>query len=270
LPTNSTTSPEDNHTSKYLDLFKIGAQELAFQITLGDLQLFSDFKPFEFLLASQQPNLPSRIAEFTTKFNRLSQWVTRCIVFQEELDSRVATLGLFISVASALLVLKNFHSFMAVVAGLHQTPVSRLARTWKALPTRFTTEFEKMKQLTSLTNNKAQLRREIEKSQPPYIPFTGILLGDLAALNELPTTVNDQVNFIKCQAVAKILESFLASLPQRAATSYPAINQELQAALNGESEDCSDELYAQSVKLEAITPRLYKKSKRCSKSPDLI
>jgi len=70
--------------------------------------------------------------------NRLSIWVSSCILREPKIQKRRKVMGNMILLCQYLLSLRNYHSVMGVLAGLASSPVSRLKFTKRELPTKLT------------------------------------------------------------------------------------------------------------------------------------
>eukprot|EP01126_Amoeba_proteus_P029260 TRINITY_DN2884_c0_g1_i8.p1 TRINITY_DN2884_c0_g1~~TRINITY_DN2884_c0_g1_i8.p1 ORF type:complete len:556 (-),score=76.39 TRINITY_DN2884_c0_g1_i8:165-1832(-) len=186
----------------------IEPMEIAKQITLSDVIIFDRITLVDVL---QYDSDQSVLKLCSQRFNRMSQLITHTILFQKDNSTRVELIGSFISVANALFMMKNFHSFVSVISALQQNSICRLTDLWKQVPTKFISEYDKMVSVCSSFPKMPQLRRIIEISKPPYIPFTGTTVGDLSMISEVPTQEDGLINFQKCNTISKIIGLVLNS-----------------------------------------------------------
>ena len=119
------------------------------------------------------------MSQYIKNFNERSYWAATEIVFTPNLKQRVSVVKRMIHIAEKCLELNNFYSAMAIIAGLHQSSITRLRKTWKTLPSKFLDTFKKCTQLLSAEGNYRSYRSSLEKAVPPVNPYIGLYLKDL-------------------------------------------------------------------------------------------
>ena len=108
---------------------------IAQQITLVDHQIFCNIAISELLNKSwtrketKLKNSP-HICLLTERFNKAAQWVSSIIVQAVSLEERASLLRKMIMIAYTVAELNNHFSGMALLAGLNNSAVKRLHRTW--------------------------------------------------------------------------------------------------------------------------------------------
>ncbi|GAV27902.1 hypothetical protein PMKS-001370 [Pichia membranifaciens] len=121
------------------------------------------------------------ISNFVKNCNNLTHFTTYMIL-RKDSEERISAIQFFISLAEKLLSLKNFSSMTAIISGLGSTSISRLRKTWDAVPSFYVAKFQKMDNLMSIGKNYSEYRnilRFMETDDDPYLPFLGMYLSDL-------------------------------------------------------------------------------------------
>jgi len=165
-------APERPEKIQYMVL-EITADELARVMTLLDYELFSRIDPLEFyysIFKSKNKNI-SNLNTFVNRFNEINMWVITEICNKDNLHKRFYTIKKFIDVASLLVMLKNFNSAFAILSGLGNVAVTRMAQTWKKLNVASVQEFERLQLLMDPSRNMRKYRTTVLGSQAPLIPF---------------------------------------------------------------------------------------------------
>jgi hypothetical protein len=115
-------------------------QAVAQQLTLIERELFR--RVFQSELAMQPWAKPDRAARapnllrFIHWFNHVSSWVTTEVCHGASVKQRVAIVRVFLEVARYCLHHHNFNGVFEIVVGLMASPVARLKKTWKAMPSK--------------------------------------------------------------------------------------------------------------------------------------
>ncbi|OBS67814.1 hypothetical protein A6R68_03645, partial [Neotoma lepida] len=129
-----------------------------------------------------------------------------------ELSKRVQLLKKFIKIAAHCKEYKNLNSFFAIVMGLSNVAVSRLALTeeqqlaWtvfgakvmQKLPSKFKKFYAEFESLMDPSRNHRAYRLTAAKLDPPLIPFMPLLIKDMTFTHEgNKTFIDNLVNFEK-------------------------------------------------------------------------
>lgn len=119
----------------------------------------------------------------------------------------------FINVAEWCRKNGNFNTAMEIVSALAKTPVVRLKLTWKELSESVLKKYGPLRELLAPTTNYGTLRKlqteSIQKPNTPTIPYFGILLQDLLAVEEIETkTKSNLINFKKLRRLAYSFKYF--------------------------------------------------------------
>ncbi|KAI0455129.1 ras guanine nucleotide exchange factor domain-containing protein [Xylaria acuta] len=194
--------------------------ELARQITLKQMSIFSSIKPEE-LLGSQwmknggidSPNVKA-MSGFS---NDLSNLVADTILQHSEVKKRAAIIKQWIKIAHQCLELNNYDGLMAIVCSLNSSIISRLRKTWDIISHKRRELFRTLHAIVEPANNNKVLRARLQGHVPPCLPFLGMFLTDLTfvdignpATKQLPgVSLSGQgmtvINFDKHNRTAKII-----------------------------------------------------------------
>jgi hypothetical protein len=227
--------------------------EVARQMALIDFEIFAKIEPKECLNQSwnkeyrvtKAPNINHMIQDF----NKLSNWVGSEIVKQEELDKRARLMEKFIDLAGYCFELNNFNGLFSVISGLNLASVFRLKNTWAAISEEHKKKYEDLNKYISRDFNFRALRTALKNVKPPCIPYIGLYLTDLTFIEEgNPKYINQKINFVRCRKFAEVIRDMQTYQNTRyALLPYP----ELQEALRGIQTLSEEEMYQQSLKVEA-------------------
>lgn len=137
------------------------------------------------------------ITLLTERFNRVSQWVTTTIVREKDMKMRAKKIEKILSIAQYLIQYNNFHGLNAVTSGFSNNSVHRLKKTWALIPKQ---ELLYQEYTTLLKYPYANLRKRLDESPPPCIPFIGMYMTDLTFIEEnsdFRRARSDYINFEK-------------------------------------------------------------------------
>ncbi|XP_043388887.1 ral guanine nucleotide dissociation stimulator-like 3 isoform X5 [Chelonia mydas] len=199
------------------DLLSFSVEEVAEQITLMDIELFMQVRPFHCLgcVWSQRdrkagegaaPSVRATVAQFNA--------VTGCVVasvlgdVQLRAPQRARLLEKWVAIAQHCYFLRNFSSLRAVISALQSSPVHRLKRTWAAVSRDTMGVFRKLSQIFSDDKNHLSCREILLQAPPPAtVPYLGTFLTDLVMLDTaLPDFLEGGlINFEKRRKEAEIL-----------------------------------------------------------------
>eukprot|EP01094_Clydonella_sp_ATCC50884_P024055 TRINITY_DN5930_c0_g1_i1.p1 TRINITY_DN5930_c0_g1~~TRINITY_DN5930_c0_g1_i1.p1 ORF type:complete len:723 (+),score=200.13 TRINITY_DN5930_c0_g1_i1:212-2170(+) len=168
-------------SSSFLDVMDVPAEEFARQLTLIEQDFLLGIHPCVDMInvSKQKSNPVQKIIDWS---NRLSAWVASEIVQTANMKKRVAVLRRFILIAEECFNMKNFSSMTAIALGLGNVNVTRLKKTWKALPKKSAKVHDELQDLTSVISNFTNLRALTAKTSPPMIPYFALYLKDLSLM----------------------------------------------------------------------------------------
>jgi len=179
---------------------------LAQQLSLLELTLYKKIKPEEFF--SQAWNKKNKyitspnIINLIHLFNKMSEWVCGELVFTSDIWQRIEKMKRFIEIADYCHKYYNFNGALEIVAGLSNSSVHRLKRTWQGLDPEYIETLNELKELMDV--NYSKFRKEISSVPPPKIPYLGVFLTDLTFMDDgTPSHVDGLINFNKGRMIAE-------------------------------------------------------------------
>uniref|UniRef100_F7CUR9 Rap guanine nucleotide exchange factor 3 n=1 Tax=Callithrix jacchus TaxID=9483 RepID=F7CUR9_CALJA len=190
-----------------LDL--VSAKDLAGQLTDQDWSLFNSVHQVElihYVLGPQHLRdvTTANLERFMRRFNQLQYWVATELCLCVAPGPRAQLLRKFIKLAAHLKEQKNLNSFFAVMFGLSNSAISRLAHTWERLPHKVRKLYSALERLLDPSWNHRVYRLALAKLSPPVIPFMPLLLKDMTFIHEgNHTLVENLINFEKMRMMAR-------------------------------------------------------------------
>eukprot|EP01128_Nolandella_sp_AFSM9_P003694 TRINITY_DN1617_c0_g1_i1.p1 TRINITY_DN1617_c0_g1~~TRINITY_DN1617_c0_g1_i1.p1 ORF type:complete len:322 (-),score=70.01 TRINITY_DN1617_c0_g1_i1:8-973(-) len=192
--------------------------EIARQLCLYEQSIYNNIHPQELLDLSwsspQKYKKAPNIMVLIDFFNSLSGWVAHTILEKEKFEDRVKVAKRFVRLACALRKCNNFNGAQEVAAGLNESSVYRLSKTWLKVEgdKKLWAEFEELKRELSPDKSWKLYRANLKRISPPCIPYLGVYLTDLTFIedgnpNYLVTTEQhtDIINFDKCRKQAVVI-----------------------------------------------------------------
>uniref|UniRef100_A0A8B9R1C0 Rap guanine nucleotide exchange factor 3 n=1 Tax=Anas platyrhynchos TaxID=8839 RepID=A0A8B9R1C0_ANAPL len=194
-------------SSETLDL--ISSKDLASHLTDYDWNLFKSIHQVEmihYIVGPQQFHevTTANLERVMRRFNELQYWVATELCLCPEVGRRAQLLRKFIKLAAHLKEQKNLNSFFAVMFGVSNTAVSRLAKTWERLPHKIRKLHAALERMLDPSWNHRVYRLAVAKLSPPIIPFVPLLLKDMTFIHEGNRTLAENlINFEKMHMMAK-------------------------------------------------------------------
>ncbi|XP_005208851.1 ral guanine nucleotide dissociation stimulator-like 3 isoform X2 [Bos taurus] len=217
------------------ELLDFSVDDVAEQLTLMDVELFSRLRPFECLgsVWSQRDrpgatSIAPTVRATVTQFNTVTGCVLGSVLGEPGLAApqRAQRLEKWIRIAQRCRELRNFSSLRAILSALQSNPIYRLKRSWGAVSREPLSTFRKLAQIFSDENNHLSSREILSqeatqgpqegdaptgspssKLPPGPIPYLGTFLTDLVMLDTaLPDMLKgDLINFEKRRKEWEIL-----------------------------------------------------------------
>ncbi|KAI8836341.1 ras guanine nucleotide exchange factor domain-containing protein [Chytridium lagenaria] len=193
---------------------------VAQQFTLMEHTQFRRIKIEEFYCQAwnQPQKVKSRLSSLIGWFNRVAYGVASEVVGAAKVKDRVGVLKRFIFIAHLCLKWNNFNTVFEIVAGLNLGAITRLKKTWKALPSKYWDVWNQLNRTVSDEGSYRVYRQSItllkdRKPETPMLPYLGVNLKDLTfAEDGNPTYMTSNViNFTKFRMISRLLESIVAS-----------------------------------------------------------
>ncbi|KAM3726544.1 1-phosphatidylinositol 4,5-bisphosphate phosphodiesterase epsilon-1 [Dirofilaria immitis] len=193
-------------------------EELAFQLSATEYQLFYKMKPMDYvhyvscdLTSVSVANNPSPIRNLVKRLSEISSWITHLIISMPTCEERRTTL---VSIFRTIDVCWNIGNFNAAVEILMGLKSEKLRSFWLSLKPEEKKKYEQLCEALLPSNQAAlsaiyreAIRRALRMPQCRLIPFFGVFLRDLYAIvNDMPSVVmigdeddNDKLEFMKEQ-----------------------------------------------------------------------
>ncbi|RLN36592.1 hypothetical protein BBJ28_00013738 [Nothophytophthora sp. Chile5] len=183
---------------------------IAQQITLLQHYLFSKIKVSEVLASKRNAEKTPGYQRLRLLHNHISIWVVGQILARDDVDQRAEILAYFIRVAGVLLSpLQNLDGFMAVMNAANDSSLFRLKKTWGRLPPQARDLWHELTQLTE--KGARPLNKLTKEATAPLIPYMGVMIQNVLALQEYPDRVEgDLINFKKIRSIGSLVQRMLA------------------------------------------------------------
>jgi len=170
---------------KFVDLDPL---EIARQLTIMESTIFNSINASEFLgkawSTTAADTLSPHIRQLIERANKVTAFVVEAIVQEETPKKRLELIKHFILISEKCLVLNNFNTLMAILAGLSSAPIHRLKRTWAPLTSKLKLELESLRKTMDHASNFAVYRDTLHSVNPPCVPFLGVYLTDLTFIED--------------------------------------------------------------------------------------
>uniref|UniRef100_A0A8C0IIY4 Rap guanine nucleotide exchange factor 3 n=1 Tax=Bubo bubo TaxID=30461 RepID=A0A8C0IIY4_BUBBB len=187
-------------SSETLDL--ISSKDLASHLTDYDWNLFKSIHQVEMIHYIVGPQkfhdvTTANLERVMRRFNELQYWVATELCLCPEVGRRAQLLRKFIKLAAHLKEQKNLNSFFAVMFGVSNTAVSRLAKTWERLPHKIRKLHAALERMLDPSWNHRVYRLAVAKLTVG--PSLGVLVGmDMTFIHEGNRTLAENlINFEK-------------------------------------------------------------------------
>lgn len=192
--------------------------ELARQMTLLDYALFQKIRPSEYNnLAWTKRNKETtspNLLRFIRRFNEFSVWVQKSILSPPSAKKRASVVDSFVKMGVTFQKLNNFNGIMQIVSAMEGAAVHRLQKTFEKVRPKSRTKYAEMHELMSSSGSFKFYREALGTATPPIIPYMGMYLTDLTALDEVHKNTlepghPDYINFSKRVQIAAIMKTIL-------------------------------------------------------------
>ncbi|PRP81551.1 guanine nucleotide exchange factor [Planoprotostelium fungivorum] len=205
-----------------VDFDTLDTMELAKQFTMRETSIFRQIPPWDFhecgWLHGNSPTFSSLLDDSKA----ITNWVIRDVC-DSVADKRLARFRRWIKICDECFRLSNFHCTFAIMKGLQSKEVAqyKLADNWMGADV-FFQAFEELKSLTNSRGNFKCYRDNYTKANVQCVPWLEL---EAKALSELevdnPTKLSGGlINFTKCVAVAKIIETIKSKQQLKYSLSY--------------------------------------------------
>lgn len=174
---------------KSVDLEDINLEEFARQWTLVDHRKFAKIRIREFVHKRwEKAELSPHVVDINKHFNRSTRWVGSLIVKEYTPKKRAKALTMMISLGEHLLAFRNYFGCMAVIIGISQSSITRLAATWAQLSSNALARWKTLEAIGNPVQNFKALRALQEaataQSTHPFILAPTLLFRDLLFIED--------------------------------------------------------------------------------------
>ncbi|KAJ1557563.1 Rap guanine nucleotide exchange factor 6, partial [Cladochytrium tenue] len=193
-------------------MLQLSPEDLGRQLCVHDFRLFTNIHSIEFLnhvWKTEEDGSPY-LTFFIERFDRVYYWVATEILSQRDPKKRATVLKTVILAAKFCQENNNFFSLFAILAGLSIAPISRLKKTWEALPEKVRTTHTELEKIIDPSRNMKNYKDALAAAQPPIVPFLPIYLKDLTFINDgNASKVDGMVNFDKLRMMGARVKDML-------------------------------------------------------------
>jgi hypothetical protein len=230
--------------------------EIARQMTLIEHDLYRSIQAWEFFKCGwskkgKEQSSPNVLA-MVQRFNQVSQWVAHEVLRGADPKARAKRVQQMIELAQQCEELNNFNGIMEVLAGIDNSAIYRLKRTWALVGQKYHKLYDRLKaQMSSSGAYKAQ-RDALHQCKPPCVPYLGMYLTDLTFIedgnkDDVEHQGNRLINFRKRRLLAAVLTEI--QIYQQTPYCLTPITY-IQLYLMGEKPPNNEELFQLSLQIE--------------------
>ncbi|WVQ77084.1 hypothetical protein IAR50_006767 [Cryptococcus sp. DSM 104548] len=247
-------------SSTRISIAEFDTLELARQLTVTVSKMFRDVKPEEMLMSAgeSKKRTVKELTALSTHSNQVTGWVADSILNEGDAKKRAGLLKFFIKLADKCLMLNNFFTMFAVLAGLNSSTILRLKKTWDALSVKYRIIIERLRSIIEHTKNHAAYRARLREASPPCLPFLGLILTDITFTSDgNPSTRASNmaadvqlINFDKYAKLGKIAIDFRRYQEPYNFHEVEAVQIFLNNVLTERGSGSIDALYRKSLMLE--------------------
>lgn len=198
-----------------IDMLTVDIDTFVQQLCIYDERLVKSINPSELTclgwMKEKKYTQSQNIMNYITFFNSVSSFIVASLVSCRDIKARTSLLERWISIGSLCKSLNNFSSAMVVVTALSSSPVSRLKRTWAALPAKLNKRFQSLCDVLSPMLSYKQYRAAVRKARRPVVPCVSVILSDMVFSVEGASsfTADGWINFQQCYVISSIIEELL-------------------------------------------------------------
>ena len=157
-----------------------------------------------------------------------------------------------ITIAKRCVFFNDFNAAFAITSSLNFSAISRLKKTWKALPNRYLIMINELEEIFGVETNYFPYKKLLHSKDLPIVPYLGVFLRDLTFIEVgNPTYLNEEnkmVNYEKFRMIAAVFKEFHRYQEEK----YDFVeDRQLQTAFRYAIEPMNeDQLFDLSVQLE--------------------
>ncbi|KAM7208618.1 ras guanine nucleotide exchange factor A [Naviculisporaceae sp. PSN 640] len=210
---------------RYHIFMGIEPEDIADEITRIDWVMFSSIRIRDLvrhvsLSLDQKEKCRSlrNVNRMVAHFNHVAKWVANMVLIRDKPKHRAPCLEKFMMVALKLRQLNNYNGLAAVLAGINDTAIHRLAQTRALISADVQKRFMRLVLLMGTQKSHFAYRLAWENSPLPRIPFMPLHRRDLVSAEEGSRTLvgpnGDRINWKKFEVLGEILLPIMKSQGQ--------------------------------------------------------
>lgn len=202
---------------------EISDEDFARELTRIDWVMYSSIRPRDLIRHVSLANVRQTTKEKSTKssrslrnvdrmidhFNHLTLFVAAMILFRDKPKHRAQALEKFMSISWKLRQMNNYNSLGALLAGINNSTVTRLAETWALIPQQTSKQFMRLNILMGSAKSHFAYRLAWENSFAERIPFIPLHRRDLVAAEDGNKTFvgpnGDRINWKKFEVMGEVV-----------------------------------------------------------------
>ena len=201
---------------------EIPDEDFARELTRMDWIMYKSIRPRDLvrhvsLASTRRPqksqakksNALRNVDRMIEHFNHLTLFVAALILFRDKPKHRAQALEKFMNISWKLRQMNNYNSLGALLAGINNSTVARLAETWSLLPRPITKEFMRLNILMGSAKSHFAYRLAWENSFGERIPFIPLHRRDLVAAEDGNRTnvgaKGDRINWKKFEIMGEVI-----------------------------------------------------------------
>jgi len=185
--------------------------EVASQLTLIDYNMLRKITEDELCSIGwdkKDDTKSANVNAMVDRWNKVSMWVSSEIIYASDKMDKHKLIKWFIILADKLLDMKNYHTMMAIVAGVNTLYVSRVNEI-KLLGNKTRQRKQYLESIMSAENNWGNYRERLKKSDGLVIPYLGLCMKDVfIVLEDKHKTQSGRYNWAKLRILQQILSQF--------------------------------------------------------------
>ncbi|EFC48070.1 RasGEF domain-containing protein [Naegleria gruberi] len=182
----SSLKPQD--INREVNIYTIGQEALAAQLTILEMEHYRNLRSFEFVGFPwrKTPNKCPSIILNNKHFENVARWVANEIVQPKTVEERAKAFKFFIDICvNHLSSYQNFGTIFAISAGLMSASAFRLKLTRQEAGSEYEEKLENLREIVSLRANFRVLRGILDSLRSEAcIPYLGMFLSDLKNLHD--------------------------------------------------------------------------------------
>ncbi|KAL3229072.1 Guanine nucleotide exchange factor LTE1 [Nakaseomyces bracarensis] len=217
-----------NHTNHIPFILMYESKQIAYQLTLIEVELFNEIDWKDLLdmkILYKGPTLTSWLQllvqneELTgvdlavARFNLTVDWAISEIVLTTDVKMKRNTIERFIHVAEHCRKIQNFNSMMQIILALNSVIVQKFTEAWRLIEPGDMLLWEELRGITALDWNYHTIRSMMKCIDPlkGCIPFIVVYLSDLSINAEKRTWITEKkvVNYSKFNTNVQIVKNFI-------------------------------------------------------------